>query len=79
MTKYDVKPGTVAHVQEGSHGDGHDLWAEVSPLICLLFDIRGLDMVREFMQLEEVADALIRAGSGCIAAVQQLARSQVEL
>jgi hypothetical protein len=40
---------------------------------------RGLDMVRRFMQLEKVADALIPAGSGCIAAGQQLARSQVEL
>jgi hypothetical protein len=29
-------------------------------------------MVREFMQLEKVADALIRAGSGCIAAGQSL-------
>jgi hypothetical protein len=40
---------------------------------------RGLDMVRKFMQLEKVADALIPAGSGCIAAGQQLAGSQVEL
>jgi hypothetical protein len=42
-------------------------------------DPRGLDMVREFMRLEKVADALIPAGSGCKAAGQQLAGSQVEL
>jgi len=36
-------------------------------------------MVKKFIQLEKVADTLIPAGSGCVAAGQQLAGSQVEL